>query len=176
MYKYTVIVRNSSLQALETGICSQELLLKRITLIFWNMWGRHLNAFKSSAWASCIIDNISPPELLWGSVHFFIMPPSEFHSSGQFKASTFVRKEHYMSFRVLHGFHKSHCCQILGKTQELQDSSACNFMLRSFKRNEAAAEPERVNLGNHGFVCERTALLWFVWLLPVQHQMQWKEA
>lgn len=37
MYKYTVIVRNSSLQALETGICSQELLLKRITLIFWNI-------------------------------------------------------------------------------------------------------------------------------------------
>lgn len=160
MHKYTIILRNGRLQALETGVYSQELLLKRITLIFWNMWRRYLNAFKSSAWASCkIIDNISPPELLWGSVHFFIMPPSEFQSSGQFKASTFVRKEHYMSFRVPHGFHKSHCCQILGKTQELQDSPACNFMLRSFKRNEAAAEPERVNLGKDRFVCENNFTL-----------------
>lgn len=159
MYKYTVILRNSSLQALETGIYSQELLLKRITLIFWNMWGRHFSAFKNSAWAGCkIIGNISPPELLWGC-NASVMPPSEFHSSGQFKASTFVRKEHYMSFGVPHGFHKSHCLQILGKTQELQDCPARNFMLRSFKRNEAAAEPERVNLGKHGFVCVRTALL-----------------
>lgn len=96
------------------------------------------------------------------------MPPSEFHSSGQFKPSTFVSKEHYMSFGVPHGFHKSHGHQILGKTQELQDSPACNFMLRSFKRNEAAAEPERVNLGKHGFVCVRQLYCWFVWLLPVQ--------
>lgn len=64
-----------------------------------------------------------------------------------------------MSFGVPHGFHKSHCCQILGKTQELQDSPACNFVLRSLKRNEAAAEPERVNLGKHRVVWVRAALL-----------------
>lgn len=64
-----------------------------------------------------------------------------------------------MSFGAPHGFHKSRCRQILGKTQELQDSPACNFMLRSFKRNEAAAEPERVNPGKHRAVCVRAALL-----------------
>lgn len=42
---------------------------------------------------------------------------------------------------------------LLGKTRELQDRPACNFLLRSFKRNEAAAVPECVNLGIHGFVC-----------------------
>lgn len=42
---------------------------------------------------------------------------------------------------------------LLGKIRELQDRPARNFMLRSFKTNEAAAVPERVNLGIHGFVC-----------------------
>ena len=42
---------------------------------------------------------------------------------------------------------------LLGKTWELQDRPACNFMLRSFKTNEAAAVPERVNLGIREFVC-----------------------
>lgn len=42
---------------------------------------------------------------------------------------------------------------LLGKTQEPQDRPAHSFMLRSFKTNEAAAVPERVNLGIRGFVC-----------------------
>lgn len=55
---------------------------------------------------------------------------------------------------------------LLGKTRELQDRPARNFMLRSFKRNEAAAVPERVNPGIHSFVCENSfTVMLFVWYL-----------
>lgn len=165
MYRCTVILRSSSLQALETGIYSQELLLKIITLIFWNMWGRHLNTFKSSAWAGCkIIGNISPRELLWSSVHFAIMPPSEFHSSGQFKASTFVRKEHYMSFGILHSFHKS-----WGRPESCRTALLAILCWEALRGMRQQLSLNVWILANTRLCVWEQLYCWFVWLLPVQH-------
>lgn len=119
--------------------------------------------FKSSAWTGCKIrSNISLPELRWGSVHFSVMPPSEFHSSGQFRSCTFLRKEHevWVSTRFSQ---ITHCHQISwGRPENCRTGLLAIFCWEALKGMRQQLCLNAWILAYMGLcVCVRTALLLF---------------